>query len=546
MSAYTIPEPIRARVWPGNISTLRQDPASNVPRDEDSEKVVLSSCMNHGERAYLEAKPILDRDCFFTLQNQLVWDAIEELDLNGFPIDMVHVSGVIKDRKQDADVTLEYLDQLHRYDTTPHPERPAKRLRDCAARRRAWIAGKELMRQATRPDADPHDLAEMARAAAAGCDLVSLHKRKLRFMSAEEFYAKEYTREWLFRGLLLRRAPTIMGGSKKSLKTTLMVDAAISLATQTPFLSDFGVAQPMPVGLVSGESGEATIQETAFRVLEARGLPRETPGLHYCFDLPQLTNSRDLAELGAWARELRLGVGIIDPLYLCLLAGARNVEASNLYQMGPVLSRASRALLDAGCTPIFVHHFKQGRDRREQFGPPSLDDLSYAGVQEFARQWLLVSRREEYTPGTGKHRLWMAAGGSGGHTGLWAVDADDGVLQDDFSGRKWDVAVKPAAEAIQAQKEAKEAEREFKKAKQDKADDASLLTALDACDPRREGRDKKTVMDGSVLSTRKFDNAVARLVADRIIKIVQVQKLTGNGAKTKCKGLRRVVPDDME
>jgi hypothetical protein len=73
--------------------------------------------------------------------------------------------------------------------------------------------------------------------------------------------------------------------------------------------------------------------------------------------------------------------------------------------------------------------------------------MSWAGFAEFARQWLLIGRREDYVPGTGEHRLWLSVGGSAGHSGLWAVDVDEGV-----SPRHWNVELSTPDEARREKK----------------------------------------------------------------------------------------------
>jgi replicative DNA helicase len=303
--------------------------------------------------------------------------------------------------------------------------------------------------------------AQMARAASLSLDDDSFTGAVL---ESAQFDHTKYARQWLVPQLLLEGESAIIGGPKKTLKTTLLIDLAVSLATGSPFLGSFDVPQPYSVALFSGESGPGTLQETARRVCASKGLKlAECENLLWGPRLPSLSDDKDLEKLAEFLKEKKVQVVILDPLYLCLTARGSTLSATNLFDMGPRLLRVAKTCLAEGATPVFAHHIgKSAGARRARHGDPAeLDDLAYAGVAEFARQWLLVSRREEYEPGTGHHELWLKCGGSAGHGGLYEIDVEEGRLDLHLGGRVWDVTVRPATASRKgAGQEAKKHERE--------------------------------------------------------------------------------------
>jgi replicative DNA helicase len=300
------------------------------------------------------------------------------------------------------------------------------------------------------------------------------------FLSSAALEQLDARHRWLIKHVLVRDQPVLLGGPKKSLKTSVMLDAAISLGTGRPFLGKFEVPERVRVAVLSGESGQITIRETALRIAKAKGVQLAACEALWGFDLPRLGVEADLLALSAGLRDNQVGVVFIDPAYLCLLAGVQEVQANNMFQVGPLLLKVAKICQENGTTLVLVHHTTKpaGMLRMQTGEPLELEDLAYSGFQEFARQWLLVNRRQKYEPGSGKHLLWMNIGGSAGHSGCWGIDVEEGRLDDDFGGRRWLVQVRSMDDALKGISEAKERKKEVSKKVKLEEDSEKVLKVL--------------------------------------------------------------------
>lgn len=263
-------------------------------------------------------------------------------------------------------------------------------------------------------------------------------------ITSKELSSNVYRLEYAIERILVRRQPCIVAGPKKALKTSILIALAIALAMGLPFLGCFTVTRPCKVLILSGESGMATMQETARRICASMGISlADCDNLLWSDWLPRFDNPNHLDSLEQTLQQTQCEVLIVDPAYLCM----PGTDASNLFIQGTLLQRISEMCQRQGVGLILAHHTRKQGKGNANYEPPELDDMAWAGFAEFARQWLLIGRRERYEPGTGEHRLWLSVGGSAGHSGLYGLDIDEGTAP-----RHWSVDVLTPDEARKEKK----------------------------------------------------------------------------------------------
>jgi hypothetical protein len=254
-------------------------------------------------------------------------------------------------------------------------------------------------------------------------------------MTCHDLDTGDFALEYLIDRILVAKQPALVAGTKKVLKTSMLVDLAISLATGGRFLGYFRVKRSCRVLMMSGESGLGTIQETARRIARAAGKElRSIEGLLWSTALPRFGDPQHLNAVDKLLRKEAIEVLLVDPAYLAM----PSIDPGNLFAQGALLRDFSNVCQENGTTLVLAHHTK--KTQTKSFEAPELESVAWAGFQEWARQWLLLGRREKYEPGSGIHRLWLSTGGSAGHSGMWAVNVDEGPY-DPETPRQWDVEV---------------------------------------------------------------------------------------------------------
>lgn len=464
---------------------------------------------------------------FYREENQALWQVMSDLDGEHGTFDMTMVLNAVAaaDKPPGFD-WAPYLVELFAGHTSPltAPYHVAQ-IRQAYARRMIGHEAIELFRDSRNGGMTAQELrdrfdrlTELASDETAQID-VPLFTQML---TGGELMALDLKPRFLVRGVLVEGQPMIVGGRSKAMKTSIGIALAISLGSGTPFLGKFD-SHKVNVGFWSGESGAATIRETAVRIAETAGVTVPECSVRWCFALPKLSTADHLDHLRRTIEEHELQVVVLDPLYQALLTAENAGQAGNLFAMGAVLQPITEWAMAAGITLVVLHHFRKSGQVDDE-NPCSLEELSQSGAAEWARQWILLQRRVPYQ-GDGQHLLWMRCGGSAGHSSLWGLTIDEGQLDPDtFTGRTWEVTVAPAGEA-RAEAEHERAAR--KAAEQERRDGEHCDRLLDVLRTVPEGDTARVLREVAGLNTTSFAKTISILIQEGRAARCQVVKTRG-------------------
>lgn len=361
---------------------------------------------------------------------------------------------------------------------------------------------------------DGERLLRQAIADAVGDDDQQARRVAYKIITSAELASGDYAVDYLIDDAMVAGQPLIIAGPPKSLKTMFIVDSAVALSTGGYMLGRFNVTRACRVMVMTGESGMGAVQEAAINVCKAaRKWLDENQNLFWSEDLPKFGAPEHLSAIERVLTDYEIEVLFIDPAYLCL----PSTDSGNLMAQGELLRGMAELCRRVGVTMVLCHHTKKNTGR-DPYEPPELPDIAWSGFSEFARQWWLIGRREKYEPGTGSHRLWLSVGGSAGHSGLWAVDVEEG-RRTDPDGRRWEVDVKTAGDA---RADADNGRAERKAQEQAEALDRDKTAACRVLAKALPGGLTKTaIRDGANLG-RRLDRVIDALLEGGEIKPFEV------------------------
>lgn len=502
----------------------------SLPSSIDAEQNVLA-CIFAGNQNSKTAKCVLEkissRD-FLEPPNQLIFEHIEMLDRRGEDWDFeVLGQSMINARANDVSCFREvggydYLSKLLLKQATGRNANYYASIVRSQSQRRTQLLIYEEAQHRLAKDEPAGDVLAFSTSRLKQLADTSSHALINR-ITAKELDATTYCDKYIIDGILVEGQPAGICGPKKSLKTNLILDAAISISTGGKFLGYFDVPEPKRVAVMSGESGWTTIQETCRRICRVANVELKDTGIIFSDTLPKFGQLEYMTAFRRFLEVDQIEVVFVDPAYLCLPS---NINAANLIEIGASLREVNEICQELGATFALAHHMKKGV--AEPHEPGQLEDISWAGFQEFFRQWILVNRRTPYVPGTGKHELWFSYGGSAGHSGYWGLDISEGVKSDP-DGRHWDVEIKPAedcrSEARSRSQQRKSDEQQQQQVARQKEAKEAILRALATFEKHEATKTQVATRAGK--RGVAFDEALAELL--RIGEVIETDIKQTNG-----------------
>ena len=230
---------------------------------------------------------------------------------------------------------------------------------------------------------------------------------------------------WLIDTLWARAAVGVLGGAPKSCKSWLALDLAVSVATGTPCLDVFDVADPGPVVLYMAEDAAPVVKARLTGICRARGLELACAPIHVItIPVLRLDRGRDQARLRAAVRRLAPRLLVLDPF-----VRLHRIDENDAGEVSALLGYLRTLQRQLDVAVLVVHHARKNGSAGGQAG------LSLRGSGDF-HAWgdsnLYLRRHKDALLLTIEHRAAAAPDplriqlmtGDDGHVHLVVASAD--------------------------------------------------------------------------------------------------------------------------
>lgn len=162
-------------------------------------------------------------------------------------------------------------------------------------------------------------------------------------------------RQWLVEGLWLAQGVGILGGAPKCWKTWLAAELAVAVASGTPALGRFAVADPGPVLLFCAEDSPATLRRRLEGLVSVRGRAlADVPLLLLDVDALRLDRQSDLERLAATVADAKPRLLVLDPF-----VRLARIDENSAAEVSAVLGALRALQREHGLAVLVVHHARK-------------------------------------------------------------------------------------------------------------------------------------------------------------------------------------------
>jgi hypothetical protein len=351
-----------------------------------------------------------------------------------------------------------------------------------------------------------------AQPAAGGCTERPPAARELSFKTGDQLAAEGDSLQYLIQDVIAEGEKLLISAPKKTMKTSIMLDAAMSIATGTPFLGRFEVPEPRPVLLLLTETSEVEIKNRVRRIAAARDVDWAPKNLHYVTEQLTLGETAQNAMVEKAINDTQAALTVFDPASKVL--SRIGEHASNMFCFSRLLNPIDEIAARTGTTLGFIHHTTGAGGRIG--ARPRLDDSAFPGLSQWARQWISLSKRAEMEPREMIHSVFFHFAGSDSRSleGLLRITEGARDTSKPLNGQGWQVEFIDD-EALQAEYAERRQARAAKRATKEIESTKSAIVTFLSKQPRQAATSRKLAR--GVPKPRRHEAAIAALVEEGVV-----------------------------